>query len=253
MIEGIALVAIFISFFFLSYSVDFTSFLKKRIANPMIYGLIISGIVLIIFRILFVAFFSFVMFLSIFYYIKERRERQRRDAMRREFILALNGMAESLKSGLSIIRALEEVSKTCSGEVGNIFERFLKRVRDGVPLSEAIMDCHEGNELKEWRLFKAVIRSASRSGGGLSRVLTSLAETMNETRKLRERADVLTASQRFQGVLMLFIPFFALIITFFIEPDLIINFLSSREGFFISTTALILQVSASYIIWRMTG
>lgn len=253
MMQSLVFLAVFLCSFFIVQGVNFGKLLSGKIAHPIIVGILISLVFLLIFRILFITIFSFVLIISIFYYIRAEGVRRRKRAMQKEFVSAVDGIAQSLKAGLSIVRAFEEVSETYSGEVGRKFKDVLKRLREGCSLSEAMREIYTEEETEEWRVFFAVIKSASKSGASLSRVLTSLSHTMNESMKLKDKVEVLTSSQRFQGMLMLFIPFVALLLMFFIEPVLITNFVSSKEGFLLSTTALALQVSASYIIWKMTG
>jgi flagellar protein FlaJ len=121
---------------------------------------------------------------------------QRRAArLERELPDALRQMASTLRAGMSIDVAMEEVAKSGYGILSAEFERALAEVRRGRPLVEALwaLSVRSGSPLCE-RAFGLLIEGIER-GVALADVLQAVARDIGEVHALQRERKAATTQQ----------------------------------------------------------
>lgn len=121
---------------------------------------------------------------------------QRRAArLERELPDALRQMASTLRAGMSIDVAMEEVARSGYGALSAEFERALAEVRRGRPLVEALwaLSARSGSPLCE-RAFGLLIEGIER-GVALADVLQAVARDIGEVHALQRERRATTTQQ----------------------------------------------------------
>ncbi len=130
-----------------------------------------------------------------------------------QFLDMLMILSSSLKSGLSLIQALEvlyeEMPAPASEELGLV----LKENKLGINLEESLRGLAKRMPLEETKLLVNSIIVARETGGELTKVFVRLTETIRNNMKLKEKINTLTLQGRLQGIIMAILP---IIFTIFI-------------------------------------
>jgi tight adherence protein B len=131
---------------------------------------------------------------------------------------ALDSIANSMQVGLSIPQALEMVSRDMPAPLGPEFGQVLREMGMGLGLGEALDHLAERVPLQDVQIFAAAVHIQHRTGGHLSGVLRTIANTVRERVNLRGEIRSLTAQQRFSAYLVGALPIFLALALKFLSP-----------------------------------
>ena len=167
---------------------------------------------------------------------------RRRAKFEEQLAEALPDMGNALRSGFSIVQALEHVAENADDPIAQEFAALLHQTRVGVPFEEALrnLDARIGSE--DLSLAAMAIETARRTGGNLVEVFDNIAKTIRERLRIRARIRTLTAQGRMQGAVLTLMPVFVGAALHFLEPGLFGPFLHSSTGLLVlgATAALLL-------------
>jgi len=134
------------------------------------------------------------------------RQGQRLRAFSDQLGDSLNLMVNGLRSGYSVLQAMEAVSREMPPPISTEFARVVQEVQIGLPLDQAL-----GNMLRRIRsddldLVITAIEVQREVGGNLAEVLDVISFTIRERVRIKGEVRTLTAQGRYSGYVISLLP-----------------------------------------------
>ena len=166
-----------------------------------------------------------------------------------QLLEALPMMANALRAGFSINQAFESVAEGTDAPMSQEISLFLQQLRVGVSFSEALAALDERVGSEDLTLVCTAIDIARRSGGNLTEIFDSIAETIRARLRIHQHVRTLTAQGRLQGLIIGAMPFLLGIGMAIFKPNLMLPFLGSLVGV-ITVVAVTLMVVLGGLLIR---
>lgn len=166
-----------------------------------------------------------------------------------QLLEALPMMANALRAGFSINQAFESVAEGTDAPMSQEISLFLQQLRVGVSFSEALAALDERVGSEDLTLVCTAIDIARRSGGNLTEIFDSIAETIRARLRIHQHVRTLTAQGRLQGLIIGAMPFLLGIGMAIFKPNLMVPFLGSLIGV-ITVVAVTLMVALGALLIR---
>lgn len=139
---------------------------------------------------------------QILIYMKKKRS----DKFVKQMPDALAAMGSALKSGLNLVKTLQQVVKNQPEPLAQEFAQVLVEYRIGTDLNESFSQLAKRIDRPEVVLMNSAIKINRAVGGNLAATFESLANTLRETSKVEGKIKALTAMGESQGRLAAFFP-----------------------------------------------
>ena len=166
-----------------------------------------------------------------------------------QLLEALPMMANALRAGFSINQAFESVAEGTDAPMSQEISLFLQQLRVGVSFSEALTALDERVGSEDLTLVCTAIDIARRSGGNLTEIFDSIAETIRARLRIHQHVRTLTAQGRLQGLIIGAMPFLLGIGMTIFKPNLMLPFLGSLVGV-VTVVAVTLMVALGGLLIR---
>ena len=165
---------------------------------------------------------------------------------------ALPMMAENLRAGQAPARALLTVAEYMDDPLREEFERAAHEMGYGVPFSHAMDDMFGRVPCEDLRLLNGVIAINAESGGDLSDLLDSIAETMQMRARMRAHVSSITASGRLSAGIVAALPVLIIAGLWLTSPGYLAPmFESGFVGYAILALVAVLDVAGFLVIKSM--
>ncbi len=115
-------------------------------------------------------------------------------------------LASSLRSGYSLLQAMDLVSKEGSGPVASEFRRVVQEVGLGLSTEDALANLLRRVPSDDLDLMITAINIQHEVGGNLSQILDSIAHTIRERVRIKGEIRTLTAQGRISGYVITAMP-----------------------------------------------
>ena len=166
-----------------------------------------------------------------------------------QLLEALPMMANALRAGFSINQAFESVAEGTDAPMSQEISLFLQQLRVGVSFSEALTALDERVGSEDLTLVCTAIDIARRSGGNLTEIFDSIAETIRARLRIHQHVRPLTAQGLLQGLIIGAMPFLLGIGMAIFKPNLMLPFLGSLVGV-VTVVAVTLMVALGGLLIR---
>jgi tight adherence protein B len=183
-------------------------------------------------------------------YLQLQREKARA-LFEEQLIEAIGTITGSVRSGQSLFQALEQTVKSSKPPLSDAFAGVLNEVALGTPLDQALRSLSQKIRSSDLRLLVTSLNVARETGGNIGEMLTRLASTMRERRKLQGRIAALTAQGKASGLVMSFAPFVLLIALYAMEPATFGLLFTTVAGNILLTVAVIMVGCGGMLINRL--
>jgi tight adherence protein B len=117
-------------------------------------------------------------------------------------------VASSLRSGFSLMQALDAIVREGSEPASAEFSRALSDGRLGVDIEDALENVAERMQCADLGWVVMAIRISREVGGNLAEVLMTTVGTMRERGQVRRQVRALSAEGRLSGVILIGLPIF---------------------------------------------
>lgn len=131
---------------------------------------------------------------------------RRRRAFEKQLPDALQMLAGSLRSGRSLLQALEAMVDETADPVASELARALGQARLGRPIEDAIEEMARRVGSEDARFVASAVRMQRAIGGNLADLLALVADTMVERARLRGDVQALTAEGRMSAIVLGVLP-----------------------------------------------
>jgi tight adherence protein B len=162
--------------------------------------------------------------------VQRIRQERAKERLAAQFRASLQNIAHALRVGVGLSQALEYAAKEGAEPLSGEWRTVLQAVRIGQPLGEALQDFAQRIALKEARWFTTAVQITQFSGGSLSDVLETLAETLQAQEALRQKVGALTAQGKASGILLSLLPYALLGALGVVAPEMAAPFFTTWVG-----------------------
>jgi tight adherence protein B len=138
-------------------------------------------------------------------YVREAR-RQRQRQFRGQLVDALFILSSSLRAGLSLTQAFEQLETEMSPPASQEFGLMMKAHRLGLTLEESLQRINQRMPSDELNLVTTAVLVARETGGDITTIINQLIATIRERKKLSDKVVTLTLQGRLQAYIMSALP-----------------------------------------------
>lgn len=147
-----------------------------------------------------------------------------------QLLEALPTMANALRAGFSINQAFDAVAQGTSGPIQQEFSLMLHQMQVGVSFSDALAELDRRVGSEDLTLVCTAIDIARRSGGNLTEIFETIAQTIRARLRIAQHVKSLTAQGRLQGLIIGAMPFLLAGGLAIFKPKLMLPFICSLPG-----------------------
>lgn len=151
----------------------------------------------------------------------------------------LNLMVNGLRAGYSTMQAMEAISKELPPPICDEFRRVIQEMQIGIPMENALDNLLRRIPSEDLDFVVTAINVQREVGGNLSEILDNISFTIRERVRIKGEVRVLTSQVRTSGSVLSMIPFFLVLVLWFLNPDYL---MAVTEGGPIITAAIICVV-----------
>jgi tight adherence protein B len=130
----------------------------------------------------------------------------------------LNLWVNALKSGYSVLQAMETIATELPPPVSKEFERVVQEVRLGLSLEQALDNMLRRVPSEDLDLVITAVNIQRTVGGNLAEVLDSISFTIRERVRIKGEIQTLTAQGRLSGLIISLLPVGLALILYMINP-----------------------------------
>lgn len=135
-------------------------------------------------------------------FLKRRRIKKYDDQLADALIMVSNG----LRAGLSLLQALEIVSKDTKPPLSQEFELLLKEYQLGYDIDEVLRRLFERMPTLDTKIFVNSVLILRETGGNLTELFDTIASTIQERKRVQKKIKTMTAEGEAQAVILCILP-----------------------------------------------
>ncbi|MCU0512700.1 MAG: type II secretion system F family protein [Anaerolineae bacterium] len=135
----------------------------------------------------------------------------------------------ALRSGYSVLQAMEAIARDAPEPTMTEFQRVVKEVQLGIDMSDAMQHLLERIESDDLDLVVTAVNIQREVGGNLAEILEVISSTIRERIKLKGEIRVLTSQGRITGYLISFLPIALALFLNMASPGYMGQLFESRE------------------------
>ena len=182
-----------------------------------------------------------------------KQMQQRRENLEKQFPDALLSLSSSVRAGLSLAQAIEQVAGDMPAPVGQEFALISRQYGAGVPLDEVLRMGQQRLASRHFNLITSALIVNRERGGDVSEILERIASSLREIYRLEEKIRTETSAPRFEGRIMLFVPPFVLLMLHTVQPELVNSMFYSLSGIIMLMIAAGLMIVAFFWIQKIVS
>lgn len=131
----------------------------------------------------------------------------------------LNLWVNALRSGYSVLQAMESIATEMPPPVSREFERVVQEVRLGLGLEQALANMYRRVPSEDLDLVITAVNIQREVGGNLAEVLDNISFTIRERVRIKGEIKTLTAQGRVSGWIISLLPIGLGFILYLMNPD----------------------------------
>jgi len=148
-----------------------------------------------------------------------RRQKARLKAFNDQLADTISMLANSLRSGYSLLQSMDMVSREAPAPTSDEFKRVVREVGLGLSPEEALANLVRRINSEDLDLMVTAINVQHEVGGNLSQILESIGTTIRERVRIKGEIASLTAQQQYSGYILAAIPILLAGVLFMINRE----------------------------------
>ena len=176
-------------------------------------------------------------------------ETRKRDAYCNRLVTAVEDFQRMVRFGTSSLRALRSVAQTTEEPLEASLQTILRETDFGIPLEQAMAREAHRIRMGELAMLAAIISTQTGTGGSLSEAVGNLGDMLRERLDAKMRLKATTAESKVTLVVLALVPFFAVTIQAFLQPEVVDTLLGDARH--ILGIGIGLIVSGLFVSWLM--
>lgn len=170
-----------------------------------------------------------------------------------QLVDALQAMANAFKAGLTFPQAIEHVAREALPPLSQEFGLFVKEVKLGVPLEEALINMGKRVGSDDLELVVVSTNIARQLGGNMAEMFETISMVIRERFRLEGKIDALTSQGKLQGWIVASMPAVLGMVLNSMRPDLMEPMMNHMFGYILVTVIAIMEVLGILIIRRIVN
>jgi tight adherence protein B len=167
---------------------------------------------------------------------------RRKLVLERQLADALILVSSSMQAGYGFLQGIRVASEQLPSPIADEFERVAFNVSLGMALPAALQGMGERVQSYEFDILVSAITTQIESGGSVTGILESIAETIRSRNALRDEIRAMTAQGKMSGIVLSLLPIALLVGLSFINPQYANVLYRDKTGQNILKGAALLQV-----------
>lgn len=161
-------------------------------------------------------------------------------------------LANSLRSGYSLLQAMDMVAREAAAPTSEEFSRVVREVGLGLSPEEALQNLVRRIASDDLDLMVTAIKVQHEVGGNLSQILETIGHTIRERVRIKGEISSLTAQQQYGGYVISALPIFTTLFMYMLNKEYILPLF---EGIYICIpiAGVTMIVIGSLIIKKITS
>jgi len=201
---------------------------------------------------IFVAAAAAVAGLAIPILIVKRLEAMRRQKFASQLVDGLMILSSSLKAGLSLLQAFEELAQEMPNPISQEFGLVIRQMQMGVSLEEAMLKLKQRMRLDELDMVVTAMLVARETGGDLTMTFSRVIYTIQERNKLIGRVQALCVQANMQGIIMSLLPILFGVFVYKVNPGFFDVFIKDNFGRGLMAYAVISEILGIIFIKKLS-
>jgi tight adherence protein B len=170
-----------------------------------------------------------------------------------QLVDALQAMANAFKAGLTFPQAIEHVAREALPPLSQEFGLFVKEVKLGVPLEEALINMAKRVGSDDLELVVVSTNIARQLGGNMAEMFETISTVIRERFRLEGKIDALTSQGKLQGWIVASMPAVLGMVLNSMRPDLMEPMMNHLFGYILVTVIAIMEILGILIIRRIVN
>jgi tight adherence protein B len=170
-----------------------------------------------------------------------------------QLVDALQAMANAFKAGLTFPQAIEHVAREAQPPLAQEFGLFVKEIKLGVPLEEALINMGRRVGSDDLELVVVATNIARQLGGNMAEMFETISSVIRERFRLEGKIDALTSQGKLQGWVVAAMPGVLGLVLNYMRPDLMEPMMDHWFGYVLVTIIALMEVMGVLIIRRIVN
>jgi tight adherence protein B len=163
----------------------------------------------------------------------------------------INLLVNGLRSGYSVLQAMEAVSREMSPPVSTEFGRVVREVQLGLTLEQALSNMLRRITSDDLDMMVTAVNVQREVGGNLAEVLDSISHTIRERIRIKGEINALTAQSRWSGYIIAMVPIAIAGVIYVINPGFMSKLFTHICGWIMIGVALTGIVTGFFFIRKV--
>jgi tight adherence protein B len=181
------------------------------------------------------------------FYLSNAAKRRLR-AFENQLVTTLNLWVNAIRSGYSVLQAMEAIATELQAPVSIEFERVVQEVRLGLTVPQALENMLRRVPSDDLDLVVTAVKIQREVGGNLAEILDTISFTIRERIRIKGEIRTLTAQGRLSGWIISLLPFVLAFMLYLINRPYVAQLWVREEPFF-----PILNVPCGWIVIGIGG
>lgn len=179
------------------------------------------------------------------------RHRRRLNAFNNQLGDMLNLWVNALRSGYSVLQAMEAIARELPPPVSVEFNRVVQEVRLGLPLETALQNLLRRVDSDDMDLVVTAVNVQREVGGNLAEILEVISHTIRERVRIKGEIRVMTAMGRYSGYIITLLPIALALFLFVINRPYIIQLFQETCGWIMVGVGLTMMAAGFLAIRKI--
>ncbi len=162
-------------------------------------------------------------------------------------------IAQSLRSGYSLLQSMETAAKELPPPMSAELSRVTREVGLGLTMPEALANMLRRMPSDDLDLLITAINVQHEVGGNLAEILDTIAHTIRERIRILGEIRTITAQQRLSGIILSVLPVILAFIMYLLNPQYISRMWQDICGLMMLFTGGIMIIAGYFVIRRITA
>ena len=172
-------------------------------------------------------------------------------SMRKHLPIALQAVADAIRSGQTLDEACKLASRDIPGPRGAEFAYAVRQMDLGHTPMSVMNRMAIRVPLHEFRIFATAVAVHRRAGGNLSLLTERMAHVSRDRQDVRSHVTAVTAGSQLSAVGMVLGAIVAVLALFWLQPDYLQQYLTHPKGPTILIVVISLQIVGTFWVWRI--
>ncbi len=179
------------------------------------------------------------------------RHRRRVNAFNNQLSDTLNLWVNALRSGYSVLQAMETIARELPPPVSVEFNRVVQEVRLGLPLEVALQNLLRRVDSDDLDLVVTAVNVQREVGGNLAEILEVISHTIRERVRIKGEIRVMTSMGRYSGYIITLLPIILTLLLFVINRAYIMQLFSETCGWIMVGVGLTMMTAGFLAIRKI--